>query len=182
MDCVVAASQLKDELQDCFSYHIVLDAMGIMYPQNWAQLDAKANFHKHLNILKDFYYEPKSLGTNEDERIIQPPLDGWKLEAQQGLFKTNMLANWQRCMEPPFDTDPLTCSVEDERCSSSLSFLKDKLQNSLDVHLSLIVGMYSQKLFILETFSFDATFDAWMQGAEKHGRYAVIAQWHPCGA
>ena len=58
-------------------------------------------------------------------------------------------------------------NVEDERCFSSLSFLKDKSRNSLDVHLPLVVGMYSQKLFTLETFSFDATFDAWMKGLKS---------------
>jgi hypothetical protein len=33
--------------------------------------------------------------------------------------------------------------VQDERCFSSLSFLKNKLRNSLDQHLQLVVGMYS---------------------------------------
>jgi hypothetical protein len=38
-------------------------------------------------------------------------------------------------------------SVEDEKCFSSLTFLKNKLQATLDPHLSLVVGMYSQKFF-----------------------------------
>jgi len=33
-------------------------------------------------------------------------------------------------------------SVEDERCFSSLAFLKNKLRNSLDMHLECGVEMY----------------------------------------
>jgi hypothetical protein len=53
-------------------------------------------------------------------------------------------------------------SVEDEKCFSSFTFLKNKLQATLDPHLPLVVGMYSQKFFILESFSYVATFDAWI--------------------
>jgi hypothetical protein len=52
-------------------------------------------------------------------------------------------------------------SVQDERCFSSLSFLKNKLRNNLDEHLGVVVGMYSQKVFNLHTFSFDQCFDLW---------------------
>ena len=34
-------------------------------------------------------------------------------------------------------------SVEDERVFSSLAFCKSKVRNSLDSHLSVVVGMYS---------------------------------------
>jgi len=34
-------------------------------------------------------------------------------------------------------------SVEDECTFSLVSFLKSKLRNNLDVHLQLLVGMYS---------------------------------------
>ena len=55
MDHAVAALQLKDELQDHFSNHAVLDAIDIVYPHYWAQSYAKGNFLKHLNIFKGFY-------------------------------------------------------------------------------------------------------------------------------
>jgi hypothetical protein len=83
-----------------------------------------------------------------------------------------MLNNHKQALEQPFDVNPLThlwrsldstsvCifpeymklakmavvhvlgSVQDERCFSSLSFLKNKLRNALDEHLELVVGMYS---------------------------------------
>jgi hypothetical protein len=53
-------------------------------------------------------------------------------------------------------------SVEDERCFSSLAFLKSKLRATLDPHLPLVVGLYSQKAFTLKSFSYVATFDAWI--------------------
>jgi hypothetical protein len=38
--------------------------------------------------------------------------------------------------------------VEDKWCFSPLSFLKNKLQNALDPHLQLVMGMYIQKIYI----------------------------------
>jgi hypothetical protein len=43
-------------------------------------------------------------------------------------------------------------NVEDERCFSSLVFLKSKLRATLDPHLPLVVGMYNQKVFTLKVF------------------------------
>jgi len=43
-------------------------------------------------------------------------------------------------------------SIEDERCFSSLAFVKNKPRNSLDPHQENVVEMYSQKIFTLETF------------------------------
>jgi hypothetical protein len=43
-------------------------------------------------------------------------------------------------------------SVEDDKCFSSLGFIKNKLQATLDPHLPLVVGMYSQKFFYFRIF------------------------------
>ena len=40
--------------------------------------------------------------------------------------------------------------IENKRTFSSLTFLKPRLCNALDGHLSMVVCMYSQKLFNLE--------------------------------
>ena len=40
-------------------------------------------------------------------------------------------------------------SVEDVLVFSSMSFLKTKLCNSLDPHLGVVVGMYSQNIYTL---------------------------------
>jgi hypothetical protein len=59
-------------------------------------------------------------------------------------------------------------NVEDEKCFSSLAFLKSKLQVTLDPRLPLVVGMYNQKFFILESFSYIATFDPWIRATDHY--------------
>lgn len=180
--------------------------MGIIYPQYWSKGGNEETFAAHLQIIKDNYCVPKHIGTGKDEKLIPPVLDAWRLETQQGMFKTAMMSNAERVMEPPFDVNPLTRlwrllsanfhtnslfseyvklaeiamvhvlgSVEDERCFSSVSFLKDKLRNALEEHLPLVVGMYSQKIYTIESFPYDSTFDKWNKGAQKHGRYCLAA-------
>jgi hypothetical protein len=41
-------AQLIQELQRRFPEHIVLDALGIIYPQYWLQPDVEITFSKHL--------------------------------------------------------------------------------------------------------------------------------------
>lgn len=65
-------------------------------------------------------------------------------------------------------------SVEDERVFSWVSFLKSKVRNSLDKHLQCVVGMYSQKIYTLETFPYDAAFEKWVNGGERY-RYGLLA-------
>jgi hypothetical protein len=57
-------------------------------------------------------------------------------------------------------------SVEDERCLSSLTFLKDKIRNRLaSDHLSVVMGMHGQQVFTLENFPYDDCFQTWVQSA-----------------
>jgi len=63
-------------------------------------------------------------------------------------------------------------SVEDERCFSSLTFLKNKLRNSLDTHFECVVGMYTQKIFSLETFPYNNdAYNQWVEGVDQ--RYGL---------
>jgi hypothetical protein len=52
-------------------------------------------------------------------------------------------------------------SVKDERTFSTMSFMKDKLQNKLSTHLPLVVDMHSQQFFTLENFPYNDAFDDW---------------------
>ncbi len=45
-------------------------------------------------------------------------------------------------------------NVEDERIFSNMSFMKNKLHNHLTTHLDLVVRMYAQGFYSLETFPF----------------------------
>jgi hypothetical protein len=60
-------------------------------------------------------------------------------------------------------------NVKDEHCFSSLTFLKNKLQAMLNLHLPLVVGMYSQKIYTLKTFPYVVTFDAWIGAGNHYG-------------
>lgn len=65
-------------------------------------------------------------------------------------------------------------SVEDERTFSSVKFLKSQLRNSLDAHLNLVVGMYSQKIFSLKNFPYEETYTQWYNKSDGH-RYGDVA-------
>jgi hypothetical protein len=66
-------------------------------------------------------------------------------------------------------------SVEDERCFSSLTFLKDRLRNRLvSEHLGVVLGMHGQRVFTLQNFPYDDCFQTWVHSAERY-RYGVTA-------
>jgi hypothetical protein len=45
-------------------------------------------------------------------------------------------------------------SMEDERCFSTLAFMKSKLQNRLTTHLPLVVRMFAQQFYTLQSFPY----------------------------
>jgi hypothetical protein len=50
-------------------------------------------------------------------------------------------------------------SIEDERCFSSLTFLKDRLRNCLaSDRLGVVIGMYAQQVYTLQDFPYDPCF------------------------
>jgi len=63
--------------------------------------------------------------------------------------------------------------VEDERTFSSVGFLKSKLRNNLDEYIQ--VEMYSQRIYSLENFSYQAMFDEWFVSSGR-GRY-LMGNW-----
>ena len=205
-DVAGTTAQLIQELQRHFPEHAVLDAIGIIYPQYWLQVDVEITFSKHLHTLKNWYCNARVLGSGVDREVIPGILDRWSLDSQQGYFKIAMKSNALAAMEPPYDINPVTRiwrtisasrmlshgfpeylklaeialvhvigSVEDECVFSSVSFLKTKLRNPLDPHLGLVVGMYSQKIYTLQNFPYDAVFDSWTNAAPVNGRYGLTA-------
>ena len=63
-------------------------------------------------------------------------------------------------------------SVEDERRFSSMAFVQDSARNRLDEHLALCVRMFTQDLYDLETFPFEAALEKW-KAASSRGRYML---------
>jgi hypothetical protein len=107
-----AAEHLIAEMKSRFPSHSVLDALGVVYPQYWQQGDCEVSFRKHLNVLKDFYGEPKWIGEGAEKKLIPPVLDRYRLECEQPLFKVAMMANSAAPMElPPLSSGPGTVIV-----------------------------------------------------------------------
>jgi hypothetical protein len=64
-------------------------------------------------------------------------------------------------------------SVEDERCFSTLKFLKSCHRNRLGKHLPLVVQMFGQKFYTLESFPYKEAIESW-KNAGKVGRHGDI--------
>ena len=50
-------------------------------------------------------------------------------------------------------------SIENEHTFSTLSFMKNKLRNRLNVHLPLVVAMHAQEFYTLTDFPYNAAYD-----------------------
>jgi hypothetical protein len=60
-------------------------------------------------------------------------------------------------------------SMEDERCFSTLTFMKAKLQNRVTTHLELIIWIFSQKFFTLQNFPFGEAIQNWKNNRTQYG-------------
>ncbi len=60
-----AIKRSRRELEIRFLAHRVMDALRIVYPQYWLQLDCDASFAKHLEVLKTKIYYGKTHKVNE---------------------------------------------------------------------------------------------------------------------
>jgi hypothetical protein len=60
-------------------------------------------------------------------------------------------------------------SVENIRCFYMLSFMKNKLWNRLTDHLDLVVRVFFQKLFPLESFLYNDAIHAWKKAKKWYG-------------
>jgi hypothetical protein len=60
-------------------------------------------------------------------------------------------------------------SVEDERTFSLLAFLKSKLRNRLTTHLDLVVRMFAQDFYTLNTFPYQAAISDWKSQRVRYG-------------
>jgi hypothetical protein len=112
---------------------------------------------------------------NNSKKHMEPPFDLnpltrlWRFLDSCTVLRVKAFPEFYKLAEVA--TVQVLGSVEDERCFSSLAFLKNKLQNALDTHLECVVGIYSQKIFTLETFLYDETYNGWATGVDR--RYGL---------
>jgi len=67
-------------------------------------------------------------------------------------------------------------SVDDECCFNSISFLKNKLCNQLNLHLQLVV-MYALKLFTFDIFPYQIVYNMWLDVNIHMIRANVLELW-----
>jgi hypothetical protein len=57
--------------------------------------------------------------------------------------------------------------VEDDRIFSTLMFMKTRLQNKLSEHLDLVVRMFAQPFYTVDTFPYDDAIMILIDGKKK---------------
>jgi hypothetical protein len=60
-------------------------------------------------------------------------------------------------------------SVEDETTFSTFTFMKLKLRNQLTTHLNLVVRMYAQDFFTLQSFPLYTAITEWNEEKSHYG-------------
>ncbi len=98
--------QLVTKLQGRFLAQTLMNAFGIVYPQQWLQLESETRFVVHLAILKDALCQPKKLGL--DELLDLGLFLATAFDLQRSLFVITMKNNSKLVMQKPFDVKPLT--------------------------------------------------------------------------
>ena len=103
----IAPTQLIDELDACFRQQSVF---WVLYPPPPYRMQegCEESFHKHLNILRVFYYEVKWAKARDGTKHFNPLLDHWELNLQQWMLKMAMKRSHKATLLPPFDVSPLT--------------------------------------------------------------------------
>jgi hypothetical protein len=64
--------------------------------------------------------------------------------------------------------------VEDDKIFSTLMFMKTRFHNQLCEHLDLVVRMFAQPFYIVDTFPYDNAITAWIDEKEKKGSFGLM--------
>jgi hypothetical protein len=59
--------------------------------------------------------------------------------------------------------------VEDDKMFLTLTFMKTRLRNQLCEHLDLVVHMFAQLFYTIDTFPYDDAITAWTDEKERRG-------------
>lgn len=123
---ICVAPKRNDELTSRFLSHGVMDALGVVYPQYWVHGDCDASFREHLDVLKDFYWEPKWIGTCDDKKSFHQSLTNSKRSPSNDYL--NLL--WNLMPKQPWTTP--NWKPSEELCESI-----SKNWRTFDTNLSL---------------------------------------------
>ncbi len=76
-----------------FQTHGVMNALGIVYPQYWLQLDYDESFANHLHVLKVMFCYGKIVHKVDEQELQLQELLNVNFDCQQGMFKLTMRSN-----------------------------------------------------------------------------------------
>ncbi len=168
--------------------------MGIIHLHYWEVPNVKTTFPSHLAIWKAKFYHPKPKGANGtfvvgllDPTLLDHQMSFFCLTMKSNshgalhfLFDSNLTTKlWGWLASNVIVDDKLLeylkfvelaivmvlGNVEDERTFFNVNFLKLKLRNWLIIHLDLVVKMFAQKIYHLDSFPFYITI--WQWGKDK---------------
>jgi hypothetical protein len=74
-----------------------MNALGVIYPQYWLQLDCESTFAIHLNMIEQHYCTPKQLDAFNS--WVYESLSRETLDIQSSFFKTTKQTQTSKAME-----------------------------------------------------------------------------------
>jgi len=178
---VGAIKILVQELDACYPAHHVMNALGILYPQYWCASDAKEMFDKHFHILMDAYNHGKIVGEGKKKLLVPSLIDQDALISQWSLFKTYMKSNSRAATLPSFDVNPLikiwrVLDSNNNLIQNFGEFLKLAKMAVVNVLGSVVVDMFSQKIYSIDNFPYQKVFDEWFTIGGR-GRYIANTEY-----
>ncbi len=107
MECKESTKILVQELQGRIPNHELMLALGVIYPNFWANhpIIVKNNFHQHMIIIKYTYCIFCTMGN--DGMWMKSMLDGYVLDLQSSFCKMTMITNNKLIMKEKFDVNPI---------------------------------------------------------------------------
>ena len=110
--------------------------------------------------------EPPTIGLDASKPLLNPVTKLWRrLDANSTLLTS--FPEYIKLAQ--ITLIHLLGSVEDKRAFSSVTLLKNKVQNRLDgEHLSLVIRMYNQSVYSLTSFPYEDCFKQWLRSCEFH--------------
>jgi hypothetical protein len=148
----------------------LMNALDIMYPQFWMQLDVDYSFSLHMAIIKKHYSQAKKVKPSLLQ--VVKPLDVNILDLHMCIFKFTMKTQVPKAMVEPFDINHVTKLwviiknnalftqyldeylklaeimvvlvlkfIKDEQTFFTFAFMKNKLRNKLGLHLDETICM-----------------------------------------
>ena len=136
----------------------VLDKYGLESEQPLFKMAMVAN--------SSWAMEPPTIGSDASKPLVNPVTKLWhRLDANLALSMS--FPEYIKLVQ--IALIHLLGSIEDECAFSSVTLLKNKIQNRLDgEHLNLVVRMYNQLVYSLTLFPYEDYFKQWLRSYEFH--------------